>query len=447
MQLTKFHSLNPIRKKPSASDRFDQAAGSGLLWGAVAFILWATEVRSARRAGLRGLLSAAIAWVIATISARYVEDDYRAPATAAAFATGVALESRAAGAPSALLAAATLRRRTPADAYGAALGAGIGLGLSRLWPIPPDEGPEAPKVYLPSHAAASPEGEGLFIAVNSASGNGNGDPSEELKDALPLAKIETIEIVEGDELRKALDRGSEHANVLGVSGGDGSINTAAQVALDHEKALAIFPSGTFNHLAGDLGIERAEETVAAIKQGQAIGMDVATIDNHVFVNTASFGAYVELVDMREKLEKRLGKWPAVLIALVRVLKKSKPVRVEIEGREMRIWMAFIGNCRYSPRGFAPSWRKRLDDDQIDFRYVVGSAPWARLRLVLAVLTGRLADCKVYKQSVVKELRIRSLEGPLRLARDGETFQSSSDEIIIRKLPDRLAVYCPHEGIA
>jgi diacylglycerol kinase family enzyme len=106
-------------------------------------------------------------------------------------------------------------------------------------------------------------------------------------------------------------------------------------------------------------------------------------------------------------------------------------------------MAFIGNCRYHPSGFAPSWRDRLDDELLDFRFVDGAAPFSRTRLIVAVFTGRLGRSKIYHQSVVQRLRIRSLNGPLRLARDGETFEGSKD-IVIEKLPKRLTVYALHE---
>lgn len=440
-------SLRPGARPPSRLDRFDRAADSGVLWGVAAVALWASQARSARRAGLRGIVNAAIAWIVSTVLTRFFDIDQRAEATAAAFATGVALESPVAGVPAAVAAVATVRRARPEGLVAAALGSGVAFASSRIWPVPPGDGPEAPKVFLPDYAEPAPDGEGLYIAVNTASGNGDGPPTEELKDALTGAKIEEIEIVDGTELRKALDDAVEHAAALGVSGGDGSINTAAQVAVEHEKALAVFPSGTLNHLTGALDLEDIEEAVQAVKDGEAVGVDVATIDNHVFVNTASFGAYVELVDLRERLEKRLGKWPAVVIALIRVLRRAEPVCVEIDGREMKVWMAFIGNCRYSPSGFAPSWRERLDDEQLDFRYVDGSMPYARLRLIAAVLTGRLGRSKVYKQTVVDSLMIKSLEGPLRLARDGETFEASSEEVVVRKLPKRLAVYCPHENIA
>ncbi|MGH2807018.1 MAG: diacylglycerol/lipid kinase family protein [Actinomycetota bacterium] len=428
-------------------ERFDRAADSGVLWGLAAAALGASQTRKGRRAGLRGLLNGVVAWVVATLVTRFTGHDARAQATAAAFTTGAALEAPAASLPAAAATITTVRRAEPGLLTGAALGAAVAFASKRIWPVPPDEGARAPEVSLPDHAEPNADGAGLFVAVNTASGNGDDGPADQLRRALPQAKVEEIEIVEGDELRKALDGAAEHAAVLGVSGGDGSINTAAQVAIEHNKPLAVFPTGTLNHLTGALGIEELDETVAALKKGEAVAVDVATIDGHAFLNTASFGSYVELVDMRERLEKRIGKWPAVVIALIRVLRKSEPVCIEIDGSEKNIWMAFIGNCRYSPSGFAPSWRKRLDDGQIDFRYVDGSAPWARLRLILAVLTGRLGRSKVYRQMVVDELRIRCVDGPMRLARDGETFEASSDEIVIEKLPERLAIYCPHEKIA
>lgn len=427
----------------TTSDRLRQALESGLLWLLVATGLWASRKRTARRAAVRGLLGGGLCWVVTTIFRGTFDEQARAEAVAAAFTTGAALESPVAGAASTAVVAAGLGRRA-AERPGALLtGGAIALLSRRVWPVPPRNGARVPEVSVAGSAEPSPDGNGLFVAVNAASGKG-APPTESLEAQLPGAEVEEVEIVDGKELRKALDEGAEHSAALGVSGGDGSINTAAQVALEHDKPLALFPSGTFNHLAGALAIDSPTDTVAAIEKGEAVGVDTATIDGHVFLNTASFGAYVELVDMREKLEKKLGKWPAVVVALVRVLRRSKPVEVEIDGRRKKVWMAFIGNCRYSPSGFAPSWRRRLDDGQIDFRYVDGATPWARTRLVLAVLTGRLGRCKVYEQLVVKELRIHSLQGPLRLARDGETFMSSSEDVVVRKLPRRLAVYCPHE---
>jgi diacylglycerol kinase family enzyme len=423
------------------------------LWGAISALFYVSGSRRARRAALRGLIAAFMSGLIGTGLKRARPRDDRTPSreagAAAAFAVGAGLELRFAGLPIAATSAASIATRfrlgfdkPAASLSGAAIGAGIALASTRLWPVAPHEGPKVPRIWLPSHAEPSEDGYGLAIVVNRDSGNGV-TPTQKLREALPKAEVVEVEVKEGDELRKALDERADGATALGVAGGDGTVNTAVQVALDEGKVLMVVPSGTFNHLTGALEIETVDDAVAAVKKGQAVGIDVATIDGKAFLNAASFGGYVEFVDAREKLEHRIGKWPAVALALIRMLRSYEPVEIEIDGKPACVWMAFIGNCRYHPSGFAPSWRERLDDKLLDFRYVDGAAPFARTRLIVAVLTGRLGRSKVYHQSVVQRLRIRSLNGPLRLARDGETFEGSED-IVIEKLPKRLSLYVPHE---
>ena len=441
--------MNLRRRRPSWAAR---ALAGWWPWALLSLALYVSGSRNARRAALRGLVSSGISSLLTGAAQGVFGDDDAilagAPGAAGAFGTAIALEMREAAPPTALASAGAVAASVRSGFHdgssalsGSALGAGIALASTRVWPVRPMHGPRAPKVWLESDAEPSENGDGLVVVVNSASGNGD-SPTNDLREALPGAEVIEIDPEAGDELRKTLDSSADHACALGVSGGDGSINTAAQVALDEDMPLVVFPTGTFNHLTGALGIECIEDSVEAVKSGEAVGVDVATIDGQVFLNTASFGGYVEFVDAREKLEKRIGKWPAVVVALVRVLRSYKPIEVEIDGKPVKVWMAFIGNCRYHPAGFAPSWRERFDDELLDFRYVDGTSPWARLRLVLAVLTGRLGRSKVYHQTCVKRLSIKSTNGPLRLARDGETFEGS-DDIVVEKLPDRLAVYVPH----
>lgn len=415
------------------------------VWVGLAFLMYVSRRRELRRGALRGLLAAGMARAISMLvpPLREAADE----ATTAGFVTGAALEARPAALPLGV-AALALEWSTSGDLgsrmAAAATGVAAAAASTRAWPVPPSLGPTAPKATLSSEAAGIDDGHGLTIVVNVDSGPDSSDPpTEALRSALPDADVVEVTVSRGDEVRKALDEGlSAGATAIGVSGGDGTINTAAQVALDAGKPLMVTPGGTFNHLTQALGIESVDDAVDAVRAGEAVGIDVATVAGRAFLNTASFGSYVELVDARERLEERIGKWPALLVALVRVLRHSEPIDVEIDGEPKRVWMAFIGNCRYHPSGFAPTWRERLDDGLVDFRYVSGDQPYARTRLILAVLTGRLGRSKVYKQTCVKQLRLRSLNGPLRMARDGETFEAS-EEVLIEKLDQRLTVYAPH----
>ena len=122
------------------------------------------------------------------------------------------------------------------------------------------------------------------------------------------------------------------------------------------------------------------------------------IDGKPFLNTASFGAYAELVDMRESHEERLGKWLAMAFSLVKILRRARPVDVTLNGTRRSIWLIFIGNGEYGPAGLAPSWRECLDDGVFDVRYVEDTGPYSRLRLIAAVLTGQLSRTNTYSAS-------------------------------------------------
>lgn len=320
---------------------------------------------------------------------------------------------------------------------GAGLGAGVAWATTRVWPVAPDAPAQARRAPSTGGQDPSPRGDGLTVVVNTAAGPAlSRDPVRKLREGLPDATI--IEVEDPEQLEDAL-RTAAQDRALGIAGGDGSINAAAAVADEAGKPLLVVPAGTLNHLARDLGLESVDDAVEAVHAGSAAAVDVATIDGRLFLNTASFGSYVELVDARERLQTKIGKWPAVVVALVRVLHRSSPCRVEIDGKPVRLWMIFVGNCRYHPSGFAPSWRERLDDGQLDVRIVDGDAPFSRTRLVLAVLTGRLGRCRVYSQRSATEVRVRSLDGPLRLARDGEIFDGSQ-EFTIAKDGRSIPVY-------
>lgn len=458
------------------ADRVDEgllllgrAADGGKLWLGVAAALGVSGGRFRRRAALRGLFAAGIASAVANgpvkaavrrrrpVRGRLLRHlpGYPKPSTssfpsghaavAAAFAVGAGQEVPALAGPLAALAGAVSYSRIRSGAHrtsdvaaGAALGAGAGLLTRRLWPVAPHEPAHVRTALKPADVEPSHRGGGLIVVVNPSAGS-SGRAAEELRDELPDAEV--VELAEGDDLKEALEKAAGRGCAIGVAGGDGSINTAASIAADTGKPLFVVPGGTLNHFAYALGLESIADAARAVKDGRAVSVDRAVIDGQTFVNTASIGSYVDLVDAREKLEDRIGKWPAVVVALVKVLRQSRPVQLELDGERRRVWMIFIGNCRYQPSGFAPSWRERLDDGQLDIRIVDGTRPWSRVRLLLSVMTGRLARCGAYEQRFVRSMTVKSLDGCLRLARDGETFDGP-EEFTIAKADEPLLVYVP-----
>jgi undecaprenyl-diphosphatase len=137
----------------------------------------------------------------------------------------------------------------------------------------------------------------------------------------------------------------------------------------------------------------------------------------------------------------LGKWPALAVPLAEVLGGAEPADLEIDDERRLVWLLFGGNGRYHPSGFAPSWRERLDEDVVDVRVVDAEHPWARTRLILAVLTGLLGRSRVYEERVVRQMTVRFLGPDPVLARDGES-QPAPAELELRPADAHLVVYRP-----
>jgi diacylglycerol kinase family enzyme len=179
-----------------------------------------------------------------------------------------------------------------------------------------------------------------------------------------------------------------------------------------------------------------------VQKGEIVDVDLGDAGGHAFLNTCSFGAYTELVAARERLEHRIGKWPALVVALVRVLRHGEPLVLDVDGRRRRLWLGFIGNGHYRPSGFAPTWREVLDDGVLDVRLVSADHPLARIRLVASVLAGRLGRSTVYEQRLASTVALRTAGEQLTLALDGEVVDVDPS-ITVHLRPRRLRVFAPH----
>jgi diacylglycerol kinase family enzyme/membrane-associated phospholipid phosphatase len=454
--------------------RLTRAANHSRIWLAAAALLAALGGRRGKRAAIRGVGSISVtSLVVNQVVKRLVRRPRPAlrhvpvarrldaqplttsfpsghAASAAAFAVGVASEYSRAGVPLGALAATVGYSRTyvgvhyPLDvAVGGALGAGFGLLTRLVWPVLPDEVEDEPPTREAVALPPSPDGDGVALVVNRDAGSPLGGPdAEELRRRLPRARIVVVD--DPAELPDALGEAAGDCRTLGISGGDGSIATAAAVALERDKPLLVIPAGTLNHLGRDLRVESADDALAALASGHGLRIDVGLIDGRPFVNTASFGGYTTMLEVRESLQKRIGRWPAHLAAVAIAALRAEPLELELDGRRRRAWMVFAGNCRHEPSGFAPSWRPRLDDGLLDVRILSGEAPLARLRLLASVLTGRLTRSVAYEQRCVARLGVRTSSDSLTLARDGDSFEGSGS-FELRKLPRGLAVYAPTDA--
>ncbi|MGW3543157.1 phosphatase PAP2 family protein [Nocardia niigatensis] len=447
------------------------AADYGRLWFVTAGAMSATGDRRARRAALRGALSVPVASAIANLLGKRVfrrarpagagippiRRVVRQPVTtgfpsghaasAAAFATAVAFEAPTSLAvPVAVVASAVAMSRVVAGVhYPSDVLAGAGLGiaaawLTRLWW--PNH-PLHPATAAPARARvpATTTGHGVVVVVNTGAGTAGQQLRHRISATLPDAELR---VVGPDDLDAALKDAAARASVVAVAGGDGTVNTAARHLADTGIPLLVIPAGTLNHFAHELGVHTLDDAVTALHSGNAVRVDVARIDDRIFLNTCGIGLYAGLVAFRSRWERLFGKWPTLAAGLIHVVRHGDPQPVLIDGHPRLVWMIFIGNGRYYPPGFAPAYRTRLDDNHLDVRIIDATTPFAATLMVLAMLTRTVRWCPAYQRNAPRKLVIAGpTDHPLPLSLDGESGRTARP-LEIRIEPASLLVYRPRQ---
>ncbi|MEU8272359.1 phosphatase PAP2 family protein [Sphaerisporangium sp. NPDC049002] len=454
--------------------RLSRAADNSLLWAAVAGGLAFTGRRGMRRAATRGLLAVSLASPVVNLLGKQafararpsivdfplarlgrIPSSHSFPsghsASAAAFATAVAMEAPARVAvPVAVTAGAVCFSRVytgvhyPGDVLaGMALGVTAALVTKRLWPGQTVIGEARVAMTAPPYDL-DPDGEGVVAVVNNAAGR---DPSTAAAVRRALPKAEVIEAEPGDDLMKRLQDAAGRARVLAVAGGDGTMNCGAQAALEHGVPLLPIPAGTLDHFARTLGMETIQEAADAYRSGHVVAVDVGEVAGRVFLNTASLGIYPLVVDRREDWEGKIGKWPALVLAMADVLMHNRrPGEMVVDGVRRRVWLLFAGNCAYESRGVAPTRRDRLEDGVLDIRLLTAASRLPRLRAMVSTILGGVGLSRHYLQWRADTVHVASPSGSeaeVRLARDGETF-TAPGAVVLRKRPRSLLVFRPVE---
>lgn len=193
-------------------------------------------------------------------------------------------------------------------------------------------------------APTSTRGSKLKAYLNAAAGTADAAREALAKAGFEVDAVEPPSEME-NRLKKAIESGAKR---IVVAGGDGTIATAAAIVAKKEIELAVLPAGTLNHFAKDHNIPTDLEEAARVAANDHVSpADIGYVNDSVFLNTSSIGAYVTFVRARERLEKYVGYRIASLIALMRTWARLRTfnVTLEVEGvrKTYRSSMVFIGS--------------------------------------------------------------------------------------------------------
>jgi diacylglycerol kinase family enzyme len=263
--------------------------------------------------------------------------------------------------------------------------------------------------------------------------------------------VETVEPKEiGGRFRDAARRGYD---ALIIGGGDGSVNAAAEVLLDHRTALGILPLGTMNRLARDLGLSAdVDAALRLLAQAEPGKIDVGEVNGHIFLCNSFIGLPPMVTERRAKLRgrplvERLKGYAAMPMEIARGARRLAILVDDEEApRAHRALTIVVSNNAYSEGANLFLKRRALDEARLGLyiskHRTVPRTLWLLLRASLGLWKG---DPDLEARELEK-VTIHSKNKRLRVANDGELLTLETP-LQYRIRPKALTVLVPKKDAA
>lgn len=283
----------------------------------------------------------------------------------------------------------------------------------------------------------------LQFVINAAAGSGAADTTRELiETALRAAgRRGDLHFSRPAELALAAQQAATRAlaarTAVVAVGGDGTLNTVAQAAHALGCAIGVVPLGTFNYFARTHGIPAVAAEAARLLLGWTPWpVQVAAVNERVFLVNASLGLYPELLEDREAYKARFGRsrWVAFWAASATLLRAQRKLRLHIEQgaavRDVRALTLFVGNNRLQlerlgvqPQGHAEGPVRAPEPGRITAVMLRPIGLLSMIRLMLHGAMGTLGEAQSveffeFEHMVVRPTIVPGRRG-VKVAYDGE----------------------------
>lgn len=275
----------------------------------------------------------------------------------------------------------------------------------------------------------------LLFVLNAGSGSGEAAAARELIEAGCDAEHREFHIYEVGAavgLQACARQAVEHARALqGVvvaAGGDGTINAVAQATLGSGRAFGVLPRGTFNYFSRTHGIPSdSAEALQVLLNETPRPVQVGLVNDRVFLVNASLGLYARLLEDRETLKARFGRyrWVAFWAALMTVLRGARPWYLHLawhgQQRDIRAQTLFVANNALQMHQVGVAQADAPEQGQLAAIVLEPRGAFALLGLLARGALGRLGAADSVQSFPFESMTVRPMRGrrSVKVATDGE----------------------------
>lgn len=272
---------------------------------------------------------------------------------------------------------------------------------------------------------------------------GSGSESDERYDTLlKLIKAQGIEVVKTWKIGPDTNFAKAHKELMNsrtptaiVAGGDGTLSGVIDCFVNKEKSIVVVPAGTFNYFARNHKIpESLEGAVAGIANGQEERLNIGKLNEHFFLNNASFGLYPKALKKRESHYKKWGRGRLIAsLSLISTLfgrhKLYRTTLMSEKGEVSQITpFVFVGINEFQLDEMGLRGLKCLERNQLSIYVTKPLGLPQKLFLTIKAALRMLKTAPEYKASCANSLRVELRNEKIKVAIDGEvrTLESPLD---------------------
>lgn len=225
----------------------------------------------------------------------------------------------------------------------------------------------------------------------------------------------------GDARRLASDMGSDVERLV-VAGGDGTLNEVINGVKDPSRVpILLFPAGTSNTMARELGLPKKMESIVQIlEQGNVRRLDMGILGHKRFLLFVGIGLDAMVTEaIFRKGRYRLG-YGRYFIPLMKMLLYYRPpnIKVKVDGYEGGGGMILVSNTRHYGWIFKVADLARCDSGHLDICIFPGKNIISFLDYALAASLRRVSTIKKVNYITGKEIFIDS-DSPVPVQVDGD----------------------------
>lgn len=272
----------------------------------------------------------------------------------------------------------------------------------------------------------------IILNVGSGKRDAKSNPETILASFAAVGATCTLKRIENGAQIEATTRAAmaDGFKTIVAAGGDGTICAVASVLQGSDTVMGILPCGTFNYFARSLGLPMEMEAAAkVVVAAKTRPLRIARINDSVFLNNASLGAYPAILETREDIYKRWGRtriaayWS--VIKTLATVRAPLRLRITVDGQTRLVTspLVFVVNNAYQLTQLHVVGADRIEDGKLVVFIAPDCSPIEMIRMAVVIGLARGLPGRKFEVLSGTDILIENTSHPaghrLTIARDGE----------------------------